>query len=237
MSENEDNDKATEPTTRSGKTRTKGAKQQNKGAISKTNVVKDNTESEGTMEAESNVNTVETRETNVNYSERDHTMTEMMRLLMEMREELNEVKSAMKARSDGVHTRSRQTVRYGNVEFPVNIETGSAIGNDGGSNDGEPIPESGSGGNGGNGGNGTGVTLRIPRSGWMKDPFEELRFYGETDKQNPVIFLRRFENVARYEGIQREQQLYDFKRVLKGAAKHWIEAINPSDIESAKKLF
>lgn len=81
------------------------------------------------------------------------------------------------------------------------------------------------------------MTLRIPRSGWVKDPFEELKYYGETDKQNSVIFLRRFESIAQYEGFQREQQLYDFKRVLKAAAKHWVEAINPSDIQTAKKLF
>lgn len=69
------------------------------------------------------------------------------------------------------------------------------------------------------------------------DPFEEITFYGETDKQNPMIFLRQFEDTVSYKEIPREQQLYNFKRVLKGGAKHWIEAMNPPDIETAKSLF
>lgn len=142
----------------------------------------DNTESEGNMGAEQYENTVETRENNAINSERDPTMAEVMSLLMEMRREMNELKTAIKPRPGGAHSRLQTTIRYGNADIPVNIETGSGIEDRDESDDGEPIPAIGSGGNGENGRNGTGMTLRIPRSGWVKDPFEELKYYGETDK-------------------------------------------------------
>lgn len=240
MSDKEDSGKATEPATRSGKTYNKNKKSTNREADKEVNVQMDNKGEEGTMDAESNDVVMETRETTVDVNGRDPIMLELMRALTEMRRELNEIKSVINQRPSGSHTRSKQTIRYGDAEIPVNIETGSEIGNDGESDNKEPTPAVGSGGsgeNGGNGGNNGQITLRIPRSGWVKDPFEELKYYGETDKTNPVIFLRRFENVAQHEGIPRDQQLYDFRRVLKGAAKHWIEAIDPIDIETAKKLF
>ncbi|KMQ84568.1 udp-4-amino-4-deoxy-l-arabinose-oxoglutarate aminotransferase, partial [Lasius niger] len=40
------------------------------------------------------------------------------------------------------------------------------------------------------------VNAKLPRGGWLKNPFEELTFKGRTDPQNPMKFLRRFEKIA-----------------------------------------
>ena len=41
------------------------------------------------------------------------------------------------------------------------------------------------------------TNARIPRGGWLQNPFEELKFSGREDAQNPLKFLRRFETIAR----------------------------------------
>jgi len=79
--------------------------------------------------------------------------------------------------------------------------------------------------------------LRIPWDGWLKNPFEEMSFKGREDRQNPMIFIERFEKIAEYEKITEEKQLHYFSRTLKGPAHDWFKMINPKTIHSAKSLF
>lgn len=59
-------------------------------------------------------------------------------------------------------------------------------------------------------GNSVIVNAKLPKGGWLKNPFEELKFFGKNDAQNPKKFLRKFENISRYEEVEEREQLYYF---------------------------
>lgn len=51
--------------------------------------------------------------------------------------------------------------------------------------------------------------IRLPRGGWLKSPFEDLKLWvSKQDKMNPKEFLKKFESIAKYEEIEDEKQLY-----------------------------
>lgn len=59
---------------------------------------------------------------------------------------------------------------------------------------------------------------RLPRSGWIKNPFDELSYRGKGDRQNPIKFLQKFERLAEYERVSAEDQLFYFGRCMRGPA-------------------
>lgn len=79
--------------------------------------------------------------------------------------------------------------------------------------------------------------IRLPRGGWLMDPFAEIKYKGREDGQNPIKFLRKFEKIAEYENIDYRDQLHYFKKCMKGNASNWIEVNDPDDIEEAKESF
>ncbi|KMQ83219.1 s68305 gag polyprotein, partial [Lasius niger] len=81
------------------------------------------------------------------------------------------------------------------------------------------------------------VNAKLPRGGWLKNPFEELTFKGRIDPQNPMKFLRRFEKIARYEGVGKNDQLYFFGRCMRGTASNWFDVRDPDDIDETIDSF
>jgi len=81
------------------------------------------------------------------------------------------------------------------------------------------------------------LNARLPKGGWLKNPFEEIRFFGRTDKQNPMKFLRRFERTAEYEGVGENDQLQFFGRCLRGAASTWFDVSEPENMQEAREMF
>ncbi|XP_029673099.1 uncharacterized protein LOC115241474 [Formica exsecta] len=79
--------------------------------------------------------------------------------------------------------------------------------------------------------------VRLPRGGWLMDPFAEIKYKRREDGQNPIKFLRKFEKIADYENIDYRDQLHYFKKCMKGNASNWIEVNDPDDIEEAKESF
>lgn len=79
--------------------------------------------------------------------------------------------------------------------------------------------------------------LKLPRGGWLKDPFEEITYFGRTDKQNPIRFLRKFERIALYENISEADQLHYFGKCLRGSAASWFDVRKPVNIREAKRAF
>jgi len=62
------------------------------------------------------------------------------------------------------------------------------------------------------------IYARLPRGGWIKNPFEDLSFRGKSDKQNPIRFLQRFERLASYERVSEEDQIHYFGQCMKANA-------------------
>ncbi|XP_029679911.1 uncharacterized protein LOC115245642 [Formica exsecta] len=79
--------------------------------------------------------------------------------------------------------------------------------------------------------------VRLPRGGWLTDPFAEISYKGREDGQNPIKFLKRFEKIAEYENIERRDQLHYFKKCMRGNASNWVEVSDPESIEEAKESF
>lgn len=79
--------------------------------------------------------------------------------------------------------------------------------------------------------------LKLPRGGWLKDPFENLTFSGRSDNQNPMKFLTRFQRIARYEKISDVDQLHYFGKCMRGAASNWFDVTDPTDISEAFASF
>lgn len=90
-------------------------------------------------------------------------------------------------------------------------------------------------GNNNNNGNNLFGNVRLPRGGWLKDPF--VSYSGRSDSRNPMKFLRKFERIASYEGISEQDQLYYFGKCLRGAASSWFDVREPSTIREAKAAF
>ena len=81
------------------------------------------------------------------------------------------------------------------------------------------------------------TNAKLPKGGWLKNPFDELKFTGRNDPQNPIKFLRRFEKIAKYEEVGERDQLYYFGKCLRGAASNWYVVRDPEDIFEAKEAF
>ncbi|XP_036139609.1 uncharacterized protein LOC118644672 [Monomorium pharaonis] len=81
------------------------------------------------------------------------------------------------------------------------------------------------------------IQARLPRGGWLKSPFEDLKFYGKPDSQNPVRFIRHFEKIAICEEISEAEQLYFFSKCMRGTASSWYDVRDPDSIAEAKKAF
>lgn len=79
--------------------------------------------------------------------------------------------------------------------------------------------------------------VRLPRGGWLKNPFEELKFIGKNDLQNPVRFVKKFEKLAEYERVPRDEQIYYFEQCMKGDAALWIELQDINNIDLIKNKF
>jgi hypothetical protein len=79
--------------------------------------------------------------------------------------------------------------------------------------------------------------IRLPHGGWLKSPFDELRFNGKQDSMNPMRFLKRFESVAKYENIDETEQIYFFGKCLKDQASVWWELHDFINIRDAKDEF
>lgn len=80
--------------------------------------------------------------------------------------------------------------------------------------------------------------LKLPRGGWLQNPFQEIKFSGRGDPQNPVRFPKKFEKTAGYERIGNEEQLHFFAGCLVGQAVIWWEMQDDLDtIEEAKEAF
>ncbi|KMQ85854.1 ap2 erf domain-containing protein [Lasius niger] len=81
------------------------------------------------------------------------------------------------------------------------------------------------------------TNAKLPKGGWLKNPFDDLRFTGRNDPQNPIKFLRRFEKIARYEEIGDKEQLYYFGKCLRGTAANWFDVRDPNTICETKEAF
>ncbi|KMQ89852.1 s68306 pol retrotransposon woot [Lasius niger] len=86
-------------------------------------------------------------------------------------------------------------------------------------------------------GENTVIQARLPKGGWLRNPFEELKYTGRSDPQNPMRFLSRFERIAKYEGVGETEQLYYFGKCMRGTASSWYDVHEPEDIEEAKNAF
>jgi len=81
------------------------------------------------------------------------------------------------------------------------------------------------------------LNARLPRGGWLKNPFEDLKFFGRTDRQNPIKFIRRFKKIVEYENVGEIDQIYFFARCMRRSASTWFEVGEPDTIDEAKDLF
>lgn len=79
--------------------------------------------------------------------------------------------------------------------------------------------------------------MRFSRGGWIKNPFDELKFVGRNDKINPIRFLKRFNEIAKYERVDEIEQLYFFGKCLKDQAAMWFEIRDFACIYDAKNEF
>lgn len=81
------------------------------------------------------------------------------------------------------------------------------------------------------------IRARLPRGGWIKNPFDELEFKGKTDKTNPMRFLQKFRRIAAYENVSEEEQLFHFGKCMKGAASQWYELQTAETMEELVQNF
>lgn len=88
-----------------------------------------------------------------------------------------------------------------------------------------------------NANNNTPIYARLPRGGWIKNPFEDISFHGKSDRQNPIRFLQRFEKLALYERVSEEDQVHYFGQCMKGNASQWFELQNVETIQDVKRVF
>lgn len=61
-------------------------------------------------------------------------------------------------------------------------------------------------------GNLPGPVVRLPRGGFLKNPFSDIEFAGDPEKQNPVRFIQKFERIASYENVEDPDKLYYFEK-------------------------
>jgi len=80
------------------------------------------------------------------------------------------------------------------------------------------------------------LNARLPRGGWLKYPFEDIKYFGRTDRQNPIKFIKKFEKIVEYENVGEVDQIYFFARCMRGSASTWFEVREPDTIEEAKVI-
>lgn len=80
-------------------------------------------------------------------------------------------------------------------------------------------------------------SVRLPRGGWLQNPFQDLTYTDKTDKQNPIRFLKRFEKIADYEAVNVRDQLHYFAKCMKDRAATWFELQEVNNIREAKEAF
>lgn len=79
--------------------------------------------------------------------------------------------------------------------------------------------------------------VRLPKGGWLKNPFEELTFSGRNNILNPIKFLRKFERIAEHEKINEIEQAYFFGKCMRGEASQWYELYDCENINRIKERF
>jgi len=80
------------------------------------------------------------------------------------------------------------------------------------------------------------LNARLPRGGWLKNPFEDIKYFGRTDRQNPIKFIKKIEKIVEYENVREVDQIYFFARCMRGAVSTWFEVREPETIDEAKEL-
>lgn len=75
--------------------------------------------------------------------------------------------------------------------------------------------------------------LYLPRSASIFNPFANLRFAGAGDRTHPVLFLRRFVEIARFERMDSRSQLHYFGLCLNAAAATWWTTLCVGSIDEA----
>jgi len=81
------------------------------------------------------------------------------------------------------------------------------------------------------------LNARLPRGDWLKNPFEDLKYFGRTDRQNPIKFIKKFEKIVEYENVGEIDEIYFFARCMRGSASTWFVVREPDTIDEAKELF
>lgn len=79
--------------------------------------------------------------------------------------------------------------------------------------------------------------IRLPRGGWIKNPFDEIKFTGKNEDLNPIRFLKKFDNIARFEDVDETDQLYFFGRCMREQASVWFEIHDFNDVHEARNEF
>lgn len=78
--------------------------------------------------------------------------------------------------------------------------------------------------------------IRFPREGWIKSPFDKLKFSGKRDTINLISFLNKFEIIARYNNVDNNEQLYFFEKCMTSQAAVWFETQEFYDISEAREV-
>ncbi|XP_029169585.1 uncharacterized protein K02A2.6-like [Nylanderia fulva] len=81
------------------------------------------------------------------------------------------------------------------------------------------------------------IGIRLPKGGWLKSPFEELKFNGKTEDMNPMRFLKKFNLIANYEEIDDRDLIHFFGRCMKDQAAVWYEVQDFAHINEAREAF
>lgn len=79
--------------------------------------------------------------------------------------------------------------------------------------------------------------IRLPRGGWIKSPFDELKFTGKRDEMNPMRFLKKFNTIASYENVEDADLIYFFGRCMRDQAAVWYEIQDFPHINQAREEF
>lgn len=134
---------------------------------------------------------------------------ELQRIVAEMSEQLDAL--ATKRTNDGEDGASLETnAKIRDHNMPINEGTATA---------------------------GYEAAWRLPRGGWLQNPFQELSFVGRSDRENPMRFLEGFERIAAYEGVEKKDRLYYFAKCMKDQASTWYELHRFDTIGDAKAAF
>lgn len=79
--------------------------------------------------------------------------------------------------------------------------------------------------------------LYLPRSASIFNPFTNLKFAGVGDKMHPILFLKKFQQIANFEQIDKRSQLHYFEMCLTGSASIWWGTRCIDNVEEAIEAF